>query len=221
MMMLSKHVLFIKTFRRREINFLLSINFAIFFFKIMFINLSNSNNVFFFRNCNNMMNIKIIKKRLKVNHFRPYQINHSKIVLQINQTRSLINNNDRLFVHFKIIIIKHSLDVNKVIINNHCNYNNNTFITMKRTKTKISIKKITMITRNIQKMKNMQKIFLTILIMNIMIMIQKFTTSKTSSYKHLDRLKEILNANDAVKNFSHAINFINIFEIANRRKKKN
>ena len=65
MMMLSKHVLFIKTFRRREINFLLFISFAIFFLKIVFINFNSSNNVFFFRNCNNMMNIKTIKKNLK------------------------------------------------------------------------------------------------------------------------------------------------------------
>ena len=71
-MMLSEHILFIKTFRRREINFLLSINFAIFFFKIVLINFNSNNNVLFFRNNNNMMNIKIIKKEFKVNHSRSY-----------------------------------------------------------------------------------------------------------------------------------------------------
>ena len=61
----------------------------------------------------------------------------------------------------------------------------------------------------------MQKIFLINLIINIMIMIQKLTILKIFSYKNFNCLKEILNINDAVRNFFHAINFFNIFEIIN------
>ncbi len=192
--MLMKHDLLIlaRNFRY-AINFLRSINFDSlnhnfkrYFIKIVLINLNNLNSKDSYSS-----NSIIIKAnlRVKLKLLRLIKINYSKTSINLcyqtsQQTRSLRNNLS--FVLFKITITRFSSSVLNIRNNSKLAH-----IIIKQTRTKILIKRIILIMRNmtIKKIKNTMS--------RMTSRKSKITTSKSSFFRLLSYDQETRNANDA------------------------
>ena len=178
---------------RYAINFLRSINFDSlnhnfkrYFIKIVLINLNNLNSKDSYSS-----NSIIIKAnlRVKLKLLRLIKINYSKTSINLcyqtsQQTRSLRNNLS--FVLFKITITRFSSSVLNIRNNSKLAH-----IIIKQTRTKILIKRIILIMRNmtIKKIKNTMS--------RMTSRKSKITTSKSSFFRLLSYDQETRNANDA------------------------